>query len=339
MRVVVLRCGWMLHYAGVRAGDPAPIGGGSYNDQHPGHERFNFKDVGGRLYGYFQSSAKAGGLNLWCIDPNAKVDTLDKVLVIFVAKHPRGGQRVVGWYRDATVYATFQPPLGAARSDCGYQVECSVRDAVLLPEDQRAWTVPTGKGGMLRTHVRYPYDQTGTLNIPTWWSDILDNIKRYDGPNLIVPMNTNDEAKAADLLEEQVGGGGRGGFQPDSRVRRAIEHHAMKRAAAHFKHDGWTVEDTHVGNPFDLRISRRGEVVQVEVKGTTGDGAEVVLTRGEVESAERAPSALFILRQVKITWISDEPIAIGGEPILYMPWRVHDGRLTAVSYFYQPPGQ
>lgn len=51
MRVVSLRSSWMLRYPGEQTGDTAPIGGGSHNERNLGHERFNFKDVGGRLYG------------------------------------------------------------------------------------------------------------------------------------------------------------------------------------------------------------------------------------------------------------------------------------------------
>lgn len=340
MRVVLLRCGWMLRYAGEHAGDTAPIGGGSYNDENLGHERFNFKDVGGRLYGYFQSPSRStGGLNLERIDPDAEGDDLDEVQVLFVATHPvERGQRVVGWYRNAITFREFQPQFGTARADCGYQVECAVEDAVLLPDAQRRWRVPTGKGGMSTTHVRYPYTETGQVDIPRWWRDILTKVERYGGPNLLLPLGTDVEVDAADDLEERLGERGRGGFQPDSRVRRAVECRAMDRAKAHFKGDGWVVEDTHAGNPFDLRITRGDEVVRVEVKGTTGDGSEVVLTRGEVESAECAPSALFILRRVQVTTNGEGVVATGGEVVLYMPWRVHEGSLTAVSYFYRPPG-
>lgn len=339
MRVVLLRCGWTLRYAGEQAGDTAPIGGGSYNRENLGHERFNFKDVGGRLHGYFQSpSPSTGGLNLERIDPEADDDELDEVLVLFVAKHPRGGQRVVGWYRNATAFREFQATFGTARADCGYQVECAVEDAVLLPETQRTWLVPTGKGGMLRTHVRYPYSESGRVDIPRWWREILRQVDSYAGPNLLAPLGTGVEADAADDLEERLGQRGRGGFQSDSRVRRAVEDRAMEEAKAHFEDEGWDIEDTHVGNPFDLRITRGDEVIRVEVKGTTGDGSEVVLTRGEVESAERAPSALFILRHVKVTGSGEEVVATGGEVVLYMPWQVHEGSLTAVSYFYRPPG-
>jgi hypothetical protein len=264
-------------------------------------------------------------LNLERIDPEAEHDAVDDVLVIFVAKHPRGGQRVVGWYRHAKAFRAVQPAFGTGREDCGFQVECAMEDGVLLPEAQRSWLVPTGKGGMLRTHVRYPYSEAGRVDIPQWWSEILQQVESYAGPNLLAPLGTDVEADAADDLEERLGQRGRGGFQSDSRVRRAVEDRAMEEATAHFEGEGWDVEDTHVGNPFDLRITRGDEVIRVEVKGTTGDGSEVVLTRGEVESAERTPSALFILRHVKVTTRGPDVVATGGISNIYLPWQVHSG--------------
>ena len=111
----------MLRYSGEQAGDAAPIGGGEYNLSHLGHERFNFKDIGGRLYGYFQSPSKStGGLNLERIEPDVEGDDLDDVLVVFMAVHPsKRGQRIVGWWRNANVYREHQPHFGAARADCG----------------------------------------------------------------------------------------------------------------------------------------------------------------------------------------------------------------------------
>lgn len=338
MRLVILRAGWMRDYAGEDAQGHGPIGGGSYNKHKLGHERFNFKDVGGRLYGYVEAQSKrTGGLNLERIDPETEGDQLDDVLVIFVATRPGGGQRIVGWYTHATAHRVFQKPFGSARADCGYQVECEVTDAVLLPLAQRTWEVPTGAGGMKQARVRYAYGREGKLRLPPWWAAILKKIAQYKGPNQLTVLNAAVQDAAADHLEAQLGEQGIGGFQPDSKVRCAIELHAMSRAVAYFESDGWFVEDTHVGNPFDLRISRDGESFRVEVKGTTGEGREVVLTRGEVESAERSPSALFILRRVKVSSDGEAVTASGGEVVLHMPWKLHQGSLTAVSYFYRPP--
>lgn len=285
MRVVFLRCGWMKRYAGVAADDPRPIGGGAYVKHNLGHERFNFKRVRGRLYGRYQPNSQTGGLNLGRIEPGADEEPwLDGVLVVFVATHPHeGGQRVVGWYRDARAHAIVQPPDGLRRDNCSWQVECEARDAVLLPVELREWLVPMGAGGMGTTHVRYPYDDSGRVATEDWMHDIVGRIERYDGPNLLLPLSLEFEREVAEKVEQMLDA--RGGFRVDPQIRRAVELHAMEAARKHFQTDGWDVEETSARHPYDLRIRRGHEVVQVEVKGTTGAGTEVVLTRGEVEAA------------------------------------------------------
>jgi len=101
-RVLFARIGWMKRYAGPQEGDERPKGGGRYNKKNVGHELFNFAELNGRFYGF--ARAKNGRVKLTRIDPDAKkAEKLDDVLVIFVAR-----QCIVGWYRNASVYASIQ---------------------------------------------------------------------------------------------------------------------------------------------------------------------------------------------------------------------------------------
>lgn len=69
---------------------------------------------------------------------------------------------------------------------------------------------------------------------------------------------------------------GRGArYQQDVAVRRAIERHAVSMATDHFEKEGYVVDDGTF-EPFDL-VATRGEVVRVEVKGTSGPGLTVEL--------------------------------------------------------------
>src|SRR5580658_4196127 len=107
-KVLFARIGWMKFYAG--AIDEKPVGGGSYTKEHIGSELFNFKPVGPFLYGFAKGGSRTSAFNLKRIDPGAdNSDKLEQVTVVFVAKDPRGGQRVVGWYENATVYRKWQP--------------------------------------------------------------------------------------------------------------------------------------------------------------------------------------------------------------------------------------
>lgn len=182
-RIVFVRCGWAERYDGTEV----PDGGGSYNTTKLGHERFNFKAVGGRVYGYFQPQAASGGFNLARIDPTAPgVHSIDGVTVVFVATHPsEGGQRVVGWYRDATAFATRQSSKGLERKNVTWQMSARAENAVLLPSANRLWSVPTGAGGMKQTMVRYPVTQSGQPDLRDWMREIAARIDGYSGPNLL----------------------------------------------------------------------------------------------------------------------------------------------------------
>jgi Protein NO VEIN, C-terminal len=57
----------------------------------------------------------------------------------------------------------------------------------------------------------------------------------------------------------------------------AIEAHAMNMAGE-FYGTAWAVQDVHGGESYDLICRRGDEVKHVEVKGTTTNGEEVILT-------------------------------------------------------------
>ena len=58
----------------------------------------------------------------------------------------------------------------------------------------------------------------------------------------------------------------------------AVEACAMNKATDFYSAQGWTVDDVHGTESYDLICRRGDEVKHVEVKGTTTDGAEVILT-------------------------------------------------------------
>jgi hypothetical protein len=183
MRAVVFRSGWMKRYAGPIPGDERPIGGGSYNETHRGLEVSNFKPYQGKLYRYVRTRSTATGANPSRIDPNANEScTLNDALVIFMATHPvRGRQRGIGWYKAATVYAKSQYyPHNPNRS---VVTTAPANRAVLLPPEDRRWIVPTDKGGMRQTTIRYPYNQRGQLDVPSWFREIVSKIETYMGEN------------------------------------------------------------------------------------------------------------------------------------------------------------
>lgn len=122
--------------------------------------------------------------------------------------------------------------------------------------------------------------------------------------------------------------------------RRVIEEHAVQMVTAHFESEpmGYAVEDVGLRESYDLHATKADSIVKVEVKGTTSNGSEIVLTRNEVElhKYDHPANALAIVRN--ITLHRDEgspPTASGGELIVEMPWMVDDDRLAPIAYRYR----
>jgi hypothetical protein len=114
--------------------------------------------------------------------------------------------------------------------------------------------------------------------------------------------------------------GGGQGFQLDQDVKVAVEVFAMN-AATEFYREDWDVEDVHGTESYDLICRRHGETKHVEVKGTTTDGFEVILTPNEVRHArEYSGTALFILSNITIERADDGTVtAAGGNRNLFDP--------------------
>lgn len=158
-----------------------------------------------------------------------------------------------------------------------------------------------------------------------------------------IPSAYSPVEQAEEAVKDAAGKGrrpGRGqGFQLDQNAKIAVENLAMEAATKFYSTD-WDVEDVHGTQSYDLVCRRGAEVKHVEVKGTTTDGAEVILTPSEVRHARENPrTALFILSNITLERDEDgTATASGGNQTCYDPWRVDDGTLTPVGFRYQVPG-
>lgn len=108
----------------------------------------------------------------------------------------------------------------------------------------------------------------------------------------------------------------------------------MKRATEYFVGLGWSVKNVSSHKSFDLLCERKGRELRVEVKGTTGYGHEILLTRNEVEHALSRPSkvALFILSEITLKTRNRKPIAVGGVEKIFHPWKLSRSRLQPRVY-------
>lgn len=131
----------------------------------------------------------------------------------------------------------------------------------------------------------------------------------------------------------------RTGFRVNPKQRRAVELRAMELATAYFVELGGIVKDVSALRPFDLSVDLHGTKLSVEVKGTTGSGDEVLLTRGEVEHhlGSHPANALVVVAGVQLGGPPDAPEATGGELRVIQPWLVESDALKALSYRYAVP--
>ena len=99
------------------------------------------------------------------------------------------------------------------------------------------------------------------------------------------------------------------------------------------------MEDVGSTHPFDLRCTHQRQELHVEVKGTTSNGEQVILTRNEVRHAraQHPDVELFVVRGIMLTPGEDGLIATGGIPMAHERWRVDDGQLEPIAYQYRVP--
>src|SRR5437879_6402374 len=72
------------------------------------------------------------------------------------------------------------------------------------------------------------------------------------------------------------------GYILDADPRRAIEQYAMEHAKAFYEEQRWSVVNVSVTHSYDLLCtSATGKELHVEVKGTTSDGTQILLTANE----------------------------------------------------------
>jgi len=332
--VVFARVGWMRWYRGPQPSDEKPVGGGSYNDGALGNEAFNFLPLKGEVLGYFQPRLQPphpSTIALERIEAGFTGEELKGVVAVFVATDPKhGGQRIIGWYPDATVYRHEQPSGAKARNRFSYFLKARAENVVLVPEPKRAFVIPGGKGGFGQANVCYALDSSGRRKSGARWIDeALKYVESYASENIA----HEPESEADHNIEEMLGSTIEhiAGFQSNPRIRRAIEDYAMRWAKRRlFDLLGHKPEDKHKTESYDFLCND----VYVEVKGTQDDGNSVSLTPKEVRHAqEHKNSALFIVHSVKVKG-KRNPVVSGGKEIFLHLWDISTGTLKPRGYVF-----
>ena len=282
-RMLFCRVGWMKRYEDKLEEDPIH-GGGSYVDKHGyGHEIYNFlRDDQGNLYGFVEAGSNkmsiAVKMAIERLEAKSSDESVSQVLVIWVAAPPRdSSMRVVGWYKNATVFRRVQScpqHLNGQRSlpdpndHWGFRIAAKQKDAVLLPEGERTFEIAKAKGGC---------SGMGQKNI--WYADALKDQKlRQEVLNYISRKGSETSASQGKKAVKTTP------YQPDIEKRHQVELAAMSAVESWYARRGWKIEDVSSQNiGWDIEATREGSFLRIEVKGFSASNIAFDLTPREYE--------------------------------------------------------
>ena len=264
--IILFNTGWMERYDG-----PANIvGGGSFIKENGiGWEIFNFKDFGGKAYGYVQPS-RGDNLYIERVGATKGANTIDGVLVIFTATHPEyGGLYVTGWHRDVLLHRTYQEKniLGRQVDNriVGYYTETDFKNVRLLTPDERIGFIdlpsrlPSGSGWKGRSNVWYAEQGEGErLKLK-----IAERIREYESQ---VQLSRRSHHRTP----------------PPAEIKKKVETTAMECVIYYFEENNYTVKDVSKKNlGWDLEGQKDKHTLRIEVKGLSGTDISVDLTKNE----------------------------------------------------------
>jgi hypothetical protein len=217
-RLLFLNVGWMSKYQGLKRDTIS--GGGRHISVHGfGHEILNFQPYRGRMYGFAQ--VPHSSMKIEKLGAPKGAQSVDGVVVAWVAK-----SRIVGWYRDATVFRRVQPPpKHSARvyqgKLIGYNVTGDAGKCKILSPDARLFAIPRSKN---RKHAmgRYLWYAEGPQN-----QSFRERVLAYIAADGVLPLTHKSDLRIA----------GRG-RQSDIYKRHRIEESAIDMTAKTFRGPG-----------------------------------------------------------------------------------------------------
>jgi len=302
MRILFANIGWMAHYRGNNAKDQIK-GGGSYRDDDK-HEAFNFLPINGKCYGYVQP-VRWGGINIDRIEKGCNDDKLSNVLVVWIATHPSaGGTYIVGWYKNANVFKSFQASRSSLRNKYSYNIVAKDNDCTLLPLDQRTFQVLRakngGKGFLGQSNVWYA--DSSNKAVQQFKEEVIAYITSYTGK--------------INHISRQV-------LKVNAVVRKHVEVAAVAYVTKEYQKLGYKVtsrEKENIG--WDLDAEKNGIKLKLEVKGLAQSQVSVRISENEYKSMmankkdyrlcvvtnalkDRPAMVVFIWDEDRKAWLSD----------------------------------
>ncbi len=236
MSYLFCNIGWMENYSGLSHTKDKLIGGGKWVVKNKtGHEVCNFLPCGDTTYGHVESviGEKDTQVRIEKLGATKLSEEVNGVDVIWTATHPtEGGRRVIGWYRNATVYRGRQSftsfPTKQHKLDNINSFRIKAKKVVLLPSQDRDLVIPKGPGWM--GEKAWWYADNGQPEVSTF----LEIVKALiEGQPVI--QTSPDEVQQSSVFEGAKKTIVVNVYERDPRARKAcIDHWGTKCSVCEF---------------------------------------------------------------------------------------------------------
>ena len=197
-------------------------------------------------------------------------EKVNGVTVVWTATNPEhGGTRIVGWYKNATVYRYEQsPPANSKRKykniPINYYATAKVKDSTLLPFDERIVIVRRQERGWM-----------GQSNV--WYADMNPDFVKLVKDYIF-------KSKIPRQPMTPIGGKG-SARQVDSLKRIEVEKSAIEVVTRYYRALGYLVESFEKDNVgWDLTATINKTKLKLEVKGLSGSITSTELTPNEYKN-------------------------------------------------------
>jgi len=167
------------------------------------------------------------------------------------------------------------------------------------------------------------------------YQNARDGNSRRRGPINSISQSAQFESLVESAVNPQKGT--KQGFGLTKKEKDCVELHAMGVAQRYLAKRNFCVQDVSRGNPYDYSATKGSKTIAVEVKGTTGAGSEIFLTKNEVEFQRLSHPAnmLIVVHSISLERDGTEPRASGGKIRKISPWRLDDEKLKPYAYSYK----
>ena len=173
--------------------------------------------------------------------------------------------------------------------------------------------------------------QFEVLDFTTQPNNELKEIYSWRPGSKFIPTTVADPTRPKQRKTSQ-------GFQRDQAKKDATEARAMEVAKEYYESNGYKVKDCSMqrGLGYDYLCSKTKEVIEVEVKGTTGNLDKVIITRNELNNALNSMNRtdLFIVHSINFEITQEKVNGVNGITHVVKHWKPKKQDLEPLTFNY-----